>query len=128
MSGGMGGTMMTRYTGSFFFRAWLLPDDPAEIQTWSHELDPMNSQSRPVSEWAEDTLRDQDLYELLDLDRSKAWQVIGKGTITGWFTIFDEWDESVDLELHSKAEIPEEYLNEAFGLYLGESGDDSRET
>lgn len=107
---------MVENTGSFCFRAWLLPDDPAEVATWSHELDPMHAKSIPVSEWAENHLRDCDLYELLGLDRTKAWQVVGHGTIYGRYDNWSgEWDENVDLDTDFCAEIPAEYLDAISG-------------
>lgn len=107
----------------FFYRAILLsPESPVEIEVWCHELTPLETGRRGGDEWALEHLLGLDFYDELDLDRSKAWQVLGEGTLSASFDpVSQEWDEWCELDLDAKEEISEEVLNRLFPADGGET-------
>ena len=107
---------MNDQSGNFFFRIWLLQEDPPQIETWSHELDPMRVNARSVGEWANEHLTELDLYDKFGLDREKDWQVVGRGTIRGTYSDWcGEWDDESELTIDEKSEVPESYIKLMFG-------------
>lgn len=100
----------------FNFRAWLLQEDCHEVFTWYQGLEPMDAKSRPVADWALESLSNNDLYDLFDLDKSKDWQVVGTASIRGWFDFFGEYDEEITVEDMESVEIPAEWIKEYFDI------------
>ena len=94
----------------FMFRVWVHPADPADIEVWYHGIESVDSKSRFVSEWARESLINEDFQELFGLDETKHWQVVGKGVIRGSFDYFGEYDEEFDVIEFEAAEVPESYF------------------
>jgi len=96
----------------FGFRVWVHPEDgdPADIEVWFQGLEPTESGKCHVSDWAREILCNEDFHDLFDLDKDKHWQVVGKGTLHGWYDYFGEYDEEFDVIEFEKAEVPETWL------------------
>jgi hypothetical protein len=105
------------------FRIWTCPQDrdvSADIEIWHQGLEPVSSDKRSVAEWAREHLRELDLVELFDLDNSKHWQIVGKGTLEGWHDHNDEYDETFDVLSFEKLEVPAEWFEEETSLSIEE--------
>jgi hypothetical protein len=96
----------------FSFRAWVHPinGDPPGIEVWYAGLEATEPGKGLVSDWARESLRNEDMHELFELDGEKHWQVVGRCTLHGWFDYFGEYDEELDLIEYAKAEVPEVWL------------------
>lgn len=98
----------------FFFRIWIRPSKmrtPPEIHIWFHGIEPMEQNGRAASEWAEDVIACEDLYDIFDLDEDKHWQVFGKATLHGSYDHFGEYSDELDILFSEKAEVPESFYN-----------------
>lgn len=97
----------------FEFRVWVHPEDgdAAEIEVWFQGLEPTESGKCHVSDWARESLCNEDFHDLFDLDKNKHWQVVGKGTLHGRYDCFGEYDEEFDVIEFEKAEVPESWFN-----------------
>lgn len=82
---------------AFFFRLWLYPHDPPEIETWYQGLEPTEPDKRSVAEWAKEALQYEDLYDRLELNKNHAYQVVGKATIEG---DYNPWTQEHDQEIN----------------------------
>ena len=96
----------------FSFRIWVPPKDgdPAEFEVWFQGLEPTESGKRFVSDWAKESLSYEDLHSLFGLDPTKYWQVVGRGTLQGWWDYYGEYDEALDITEFDKAEVPDSWL------------------
>ena len=81
----------------FQFRIWLHPKDgdPPEVETWHQGLDPVDTQCRPVSEWARELLFCYDFNDEFNLSDSKHWQIVGTAVISSEFDYYGEYDEEI---------------------------------
>jgi hypothetical protein len=104
--------MASRVGVEFGFRVWVHPvdGDPADIEVWYQGLESTESGKGLISDWAMESLRNEDFHDLFGLDGDKHWQVVGKGTLTGWFDYFGEYDEEFSVIEFHKAEVPEKWL------------------
>jgi hypothetical protein len=102
----------------FEFRAWVHPEDgdPPTVEIWHPELEPTSLKKRSVAEWVRESLYNEDLYALFDLDKSKHWQVVGKGTLRGGYDAFGEYDEELEVTGYVKAEVPAEWFDDSLPL------------
>ena len=107
----------------FSFRIWIHPvdDDSADIETWCYELEPTDEKRRGVAEWAKEHLANLYLHDLFELNPNKHWQVIGKATLTGSYDYQGEYDEELDLIEFQKAEVPDSWFNNKFGISLNDT-------
>ena len=113
---------------TFEFRIWLRPREMCdnEVQVWYYELDPIEPNTRSISDWAYEHITSSicDLHEFFDVDPEKSWQILGKADITNgweWIPIGDEYDEELNiLEVH-KLEVPEEWFEENNLVSFGEN-------
>ena len=96
----------------FGFRVWVHPDDgdPVEIETWFQGLESTDDCKLPVSDWARESLGNEDFHALFDLDKSKHWQVVGKGTLCGAYGHCGEYDEEFDVIEFQMVEVPESWF------------------
>lgn len=103
----------------FFFRVWLYPEDgdPPEIEVWYHGLENTEDKSKGwMSDWARESLQNEDFRDLLNLDKDKHYQIVGKGAIRGWYDYQGEYDEEFDLGEHEITEVPESYWDNVSNL------------
>lgn len=105
----------------FSFRVWVHPEDgdPADIEVWFYGLEPTLPNRCFVSDWARESLCNENFHTLFELDKDKHWQVVGKGTLRGWYDYWGEYDEEFDVIEYEKAEVPEEWLRDD-GMTLNE--------
>lgn len=96
----------------FGFRVWVHPKDgdPADIEVWYQELEPTVPGKRCVSDWARESLCNEDFHKLFDLDEDKHWQVVGKGTLHGSYDYYGDYDEEFNVIEFKKAEVPESWF------------------
>lgn len=101
---------MSGSQAEFNFRIWIHPEDgdSSDIEIWCHELEPMDRCKRPASEWVREYMENEDLHAAFELDRTKHFQVLGKGKIRGWFDYWGEYDEEMDIIEFETAEVPAE--------------------
>lgn len=89
-------------------------EDPIHgLEVFSEELEPMAEGTRPLSEWAEESISQvsvADLYSDLQLDPEKCFQVVFEGEITGSYDHNGEYDEELYLTTLVSEEIPQKYL------------------
>lgn len=94
----------------FEFRIWVHPvdGDPPEIQVWYSGLESTKPGEGLISDWAEESLRCEDLHALFNIapDEDKHWQVFGKGRLSGSYDYQGEYDEEFDLIEYQKEEVP----------------------
>lgn len=93
----------------FYFRVWVHPEggDPAEVEVWYQGLEPTDASKGFASDWISESLYNEDFYALFDLDKTKNWQVVGKGTLKGVYDYFGEYDEDLNIVEFEKAEVPD---------------------
>lgn len=104
---------MVRSSAKFEFRIFLAPDDH-EVQIWCFELIPIEGSFRSKTEWVEEHFNEfleADLYEKLELDKSKCWQVIGRGELVGEEDYEGGYDEDLYLREWETSEIPQDYFD-----------------
>lgn len=103
---------MSSKSVEFFFRVWVHPEDgdPADIETWFHGFESVKPGTRYVSEWARDSLSNEDFNDIFGLDKTRHWQVIGKCRLSGCFDCYGEYDETLDVLDFEKSEVPEEWF------------------
>lgn len=96
----------------FGFRLWVHPkdSDPTEIEVWYSGLESTVPGRGLITDWALESLSNEDHHYLFDLDDDKHWQVVGKGTLHGWYNYFSEYDEELDIIEYQKQEVPESWL------------------
>ena len=94
----------------FEFRIWIYPEDPPDIETWCYELEPTVSLRIGIAEWARESLQCEDFESLFSIKEGEAWQVIGKGEISGSYDYYGEYDEMLDVIEFQKEPIPESHL------------------
>jgi len=110
-------------TCEFKFRIWAHPEDadPPEIEVWFHGLEPTKSGGIFVADWARESLSNEDLHDLFELDKTKHWQIVGTGTLRGWYDYFGEYDEEFDVVEFVKEEVPEAYFDSGLSITLDTS-------
>lgn len=98
-------------------RAWVYDDENTEIELWEHEFEPMECGRRSGADWCREHLlecvRSDDLRELLGVPSMGNFQVMFKGTMTGWKTRSmdgDDYDQEFDLEESKFEPIPQEFM------------------
>lgn len=100
----------------FSARIWIGDATIQHLETWCYELEPTDFGRRGVAEWAMDHIREMygdSFLEMFNLDESKNWQILIKGTIGGHWCCGldgDEWDEWMDVIEHQEIEVPDEYM------------------
>lgn len=110
-----------RHTSPVFeFRIWLRPIemDDIEIEVWCYELEPTQEGHRSIAEWAHEHIAEAivDHHSYFEVDPDKSWQILGKATITGYWSqtnYDDEYDEDLELVEVHKQEVPEEWFEPA---------------
>ena len=108
---------MTMTTSKILGRAWFYDDEPTELELWEHEFEPMTNGRRSGAEWCREHLLEcvgDDLREILGVPKEGSFQVLFKGTMSGWKTRSmdgDDWDEEFELEETKIEPIPQEYMN-----------------
>lgn len=97
----------------FSFRVWVHPEDsdPPDIEVWFQGLEPTESGRCYASDWARDSLSNEDFHDLFELDKTKHWQVVGKGTLQGHYDYYGEYDEDFDVIEYEIAEVPESWYD-----------------
>lgn len=98
----------------FLFRVWVHPEDedPQDVEVFYPELEPLEPGTRLRSEWALDSLQNEDFYDLFDLDKTKHWQVVGKGVVRGSYDYYGDYDEELEVVEYRKCQVPESYFDE----------------
>lgn len=110
----------------FEFRVWLHPEmgDPPDLEVWWYGLEATKPAGRFVSEWAEASLAELDFHsefapeKAKTLDKTKHWQIVGKARLRGWYDGWGEYDEELSILEFLIEEVPEEWFNQAQGLFL----------
>lgn len=104
----------------FGFRAWVYPEcdeAPATIEVWHRELELTTPKKRRLTEWVLDAFCNENLYDLFELDKSKHWQVVGEGVLSGWHDSYSgEYDEELEVTEYKKAEVPAEWFEDPLQL------------
>ena len=97
----------------FGFRVWVHPEgsDPPDIEVWFQGLEPTESGKWFASDWAYGRLSDEDFHDLFELDKTKHWQVVGKGTLHRQYGEYGECDENLDIIEYEKADVPESWYD-----------------
>ncbi len=105
-------------SASVLGRAWVYDTgDPADIELWEHEFEPMDPPLRSGAEWARNHLlecyNDERLRELFELPEAGSFQVLFKGTVSGFkcSTVEgDEYDEEFCVDEVKYFPIPEVFM------------------
>ena len=99
----------------FNFRIWVHPEegDCPDIEVWYQGLEPVNYDMRFSSDWAKESISNEDFYDIFDLDKDKHWQIVGEATLTGSYDYYSEYDEELVINNYEKIEVPEEWLNKS---------------
>lgn len=100
-------------TAKFEARLWI-DEESVRVETWAYELIPTDRKHCGAAEWAAHHLEEYDrefFLQCFELDPTKNWQVIFRGSIHGWYTdYYGDYDEDFDVESFETAEIPESYF------------------
>lgn len=90
------------------FRVWMHPEDgdPPQIEVWFDDLEPTEPRRRFYSEWAQETLQNEDFRALFDLPPDGHWQVVGRGMLHGRYMADGEYDEDFTVTHFTKAPVP----------------------
>lgn len=99
-------------------RAWIFDGDHPQIEVWEHEFEPTDdSRFRSGALWAKEhlceTYTDDDLREMFNLPKEGNFQVLFKGTLSGYKVYSlegDDWNEEFDVEESQFQPIGEEYM------------------
>lgn len=87
----------------FFARVWLTPEDVDHIETWVHELIPVDAMHRSAGDWVQEHLAYYDREWYADEFKlgEGCWQILFKGKLRGyWISCGDceDYDEEVIIE------------------------------
>ena len=66
--------------------------------------------TRTVTDWIRESIQNEEPHCIWDLDKAKAYQILGKGTLKGWFDYWGEYDEEMKLNATSITEVDLEWL------------------
>ena len=95
----------------FQFRVWVHPADPPDLAVWWYGLEPTKSNAGFVEDWICEALENVDLHERFELDPEKDWQVIGKGTLNGYYDYWGEYEDIRNIDEFEKAEVPASFFD-----------------
>jgi hypothetical protein len=102
-------------------RVWVYDNEPCQIECWEHEFEPTEGDRLSGAGWAHEHLYecyDADaLRELFDLPKAGNFQVMFKGTISGFKSYgMDgyEYDEEFEVEEVKFEKVSEEYMKYMF--------------
>lgn len=103
-------------------RAWLLDEQPDQVEIWEHALEPMQGLGRSGAEWAQEHLAScytpEGLRELLGVPAVGNFQVLFRGRLVGQWESHgldgEDWDEVFEVEETKHEEIPSEYMDMRF--------------
>lgn len=96
---------------NFEFRLFIDESD-YELQVWVYEFERTEvCDKRTAHDWIMESFFDLvNPYEDFELDKDKAWQVIGKGRISGYSDYDGDFEENLHLIEFQKQELPSSYF------------------